>query len=273
MKPALLISAAMLALVGMAFGATKRDVPAKIEVQQVHKAKAKAATRAHVALPRLVLPNISALTKKMWKVDRSTLAVQQHKSATVLAFFDGKGKWIRATRHKKCSEVPWQRSCTVARATYRLHLAIGKVATRRLIYELPSTNDWVTAVQIAQRPYPGTSSPLMSISDREGGWGPWVWYHRACSNPPCLWHGYHVGNDYLGADTVGGWMQFRYSTFAPHWRAAEADLKRRGFLIPPMQMPPEGGPSKYAAWLSPLGQALTAGYMFYYGKQGCHWCL
>jgi len=260
-----------LLLVGVALGATKKDPPTRIEVKQATKAKG--SVKKAEAIRPLVLPNIHAVVKQMWKVDRKTLAVQQRKSATVLAFFDGKGRWLRAPRHKKCWEVPWQRSCTVARASYRLHEQIGRVTTMRLMHELPLTNDWLTAVQIVQRPYPGTYQPLHDLSDREGGFGPWVWYHGACSSPPCLWHGYHVGNDYLGADTVGGWMQFRYSTFAPYWRAAEADLKRRGYIIPQMEMPPEGGPSKYVAWLSPLGQALTAGYMFYYGKEGCHWCL
>jgi hypothetical protein len=225
-------------------------------------------------LAPLKLPNIAAMTKALWSADRTVLPKQATSSANVIRFWNGKGRWLRAPRHEKCAEVPWQRSCTVARASLRLHTALLNVAEKRLLYELPETNDWVTAVQIAQRPYPNTKWPLLALSDREGGWGPWVWYSGACGNPPCLWQGYHVGGDNVsGADTVGGWMQFRYSTFAPYWRQAQADLKRRGFLIPEIGMPPEGGPTKYAGWLSPLGQALTAGYMFYYHKQGCHWCI
>jgi hypothetical protein len=68
-------------------------------------------------------------------------------------------------------------------------------------------------------------------------------------------------------------MQFRYSTFAPYWRGAQKDLRSRGYTIPYLPMPAAGGNPEYAAWLSPLGQALTAGYMRYYGKDGCHWCL
>lgn len=132
---------------------------------------------------------------------------------------------------------------------------------------LPATNDWQTAVRIVQRVYPGTASWMLSISDREGGYGDWVWYRGI------HWHGYHIGNDFLGADTVGGWMQFRYSTFEPYWRAAQQDLRRRGFIIPELRMPAAGGDLKYLGWLNPLGQALTAGYMRYYGKDGCHWCL
>lgn len=132
---------------------------------------------------------------------------------------------------------------------------------------LPLTNDWQTAVRIVQRVYPGTAEWMLAISDREGGWGEWVWYGGG------HWTGHHIGNDFLGADTVGGNMQFRYSTFAPYWRQAQADLARRGFILPELKMPAAGGDPRYVGWLSPLGQALTAGYMRYTGKDGCHWCL
>jgi len=140
-------------------------------------------------------------------------------------------------------------------------------------HQIPLINDWRTAVRWVQRIYPGTEGWMLYISDREGGWGRPVWYSGACSDPPCYWRGYHVGNDYLGGDTVFGPMQFRFSTFEPYWRGAQKDLRSRGYIVPNIPMPPEGGPSRYAAWLSPLGQALTAGYMKYYGREGCHWCI
>lgn len=143
-----------------------------------------------------------------------------------------------------------------------LRAALGAVRQlrRELWRTLPDTNDWVMATTIAQRPYPGTQNWMLDISDREGGRGEWVWF----GGRP--WMGFHIGDDYLGADTVGGWMQFRYSTFAPYWRGAVKDLRRRGFHIPNLGR-------GYRPWLSPLGQALTAGYMRYYGRDGCHWCL
>ncbi len=135
-----------------------------------------------------------------------------------------------------------------------------KTEARDSFYRLPLTHDWRTSVRVVQRVYPGTDDWMLAISRREGGYGPWVWYGGR------RWQGYHVGNDFLGADTVGGWMQFRFSTFAPYWRGAVKDLRRRGFRIPELG-------SGYGPWLEPLGQALTAGYMRYYGKDGCHWCL
>lgn len=244
-----------------------------IEYEVPTAALKKTEIRKTAASKPLVLPNITALSVKLWKSDRDTLRPQLTRSTSVLKFWKSH-RWILAPNKEKCWEVPWQRSCTAGRASYRLHTALATIAERRLEYELPATNDWLTAVRIAQRAYPGTDSWMLYISDREGGWGPWVWFSGACTNPPCLWRGYHVGGDNVsGADTVGGPMQFRWSTFHPYWRAAKADLERRGFIIPEMKMPPEGGPAIYAPWLSPLGQALTAGYMKYYGKEGCHWCL
>lgn len=138
-------------------------------------------------------------------------------------------------------------------------------------HTLSGTNNWLAAMKIAQGPYPGTFDWLYAISDREGcirktmAECDWVWY----GGRP--WAGYHIGNDFLGADTVGGPMQFRFSTFEPYWRHAQEDLAKRGYIIP--QLPNYGGPAKYQPWISPLAQALTAGYMKYYGKEGCHWCL
>jgi len=214
----------------------------------------------------LRLPNIPKLVAQVRVADRASLSGQVAKARSVIAFFHTR-RWVAAPNKAKCWDVPWQRSCTVARAQLRLNHALAETAQYRLDHELPLINDWRTAVRWVQRIYPGTESWMLYISDREGGWGPWVWYGGR------HWSGYHIGNDFLGADTVGGWMQFRYSTFAPYWRAAQQNLKQRGYIVPNIPMPPQGGPTEYAGWLSPLGQALTAGYMRYYGKDGCHWCL
>lgn len=129
---------------------------------------------------------------------------------------------------------------------------------------LPATNDWVTAVRIVQRVYPGTESWLLSCSAAEGGHGEWVWYGGR------RWSGGHIGNDYLGMDTVGGWLQMRWSTFKPYWygywgaKGALADTRSRGFIVPNLG-------SGYGPWLRPLAQALTGGYMRFTGRDGHHW--
>lgn len=255
-----------LAVVVLAFTVVPAALPEANESPAVLSVKAK----TH-ALPPVVVPNVGEYVRRLQGAERSTVRTQLTASRNVIAFWENRGHWLRATRHAKCWDVPWQRSCTAARASYRLHTSLMRVAEKRLKWELPLTNDWVTAVRIAQRVYPGTDQWMLAISDREGGWGPWVWYSGSCGNPPCLWQGYHVGNDFLGADTVGGWQQFRFSTFAPYWRGAIKDLRSRGYIIP--KFPDRGGPAEYQPWLDPLGQALTAGYMRYYGKDGHHWDL
>jgi hypothetical protein len=261
--PAVCLASA--AFAGLALGQIPRaetsSSPAVLAVQQ-HR---QTAQRKQVPRP-LVLPNVNRELRKLQAADRTVQVRQMVASERVLRFWRNH-RWVLAPRHAKCWEVPWQRSCTVARASQRLHVALSARARYLVDHEIPLINDWRTAVRWVQRIYPGTESWMLSISDREGGWGPWVWYGGR------HWAGYHVGNDFLGADTVGGWMQFRYSTFAPYWRAAQQNLQDRGYIVPSIPMPPEGGPTEYAGWLSPLGQALTAGYMRFYGKDGCHWCL
>ncbi len=245
--------------------------------QQTYTVASTAQIRAATVFrpPPLVLPDIKARSWKLSRAEREWLAPQLKKSKQVIAFFENpKNRWLTAPRKAKCWEVPWQRTCTAARAKLRLHHALAEIAQYRLDHELPLINDWLTALRYVQRIYPGTYDRLLYLSDREGGWGPWIWYSGACSDPPCLWRGYHVGGDNVtGDDTVGGWMQFRYSTFAPYWRHTLADLKKRGYEVPRIPMPAAGGDPQYAAWLSPLGQALTAAYMHWSGRAGCHWCL
>jgi hypothetical protein len=108
---------------------------------------------------------------------------------------------------------------------------------------IPATNDWQTAVALVQRIYPGTAGWLLSISDREGGHGGFVMNHQGSG--------------------AGGWMQFMASTYYAHNDDAYADARRRGFIIDPSTN----------SWTHPLGQAITAGYMRYTGRDGCHWCL
>lgn len=108
---------------------------------------------------------------------------------------------------------------------------------------IPLTNDWQTSVRLVQRIYPGTSSWLLYISHREGGHGGFVMNHQGSG--------------------AGGWMQFMSSTYYAYNDAAFADARSRGFIVP----------SSANSWTHPLGQAITAGYMRFTGRDGCHWCL
>lgn len=108
---------------------------------------------------------------------------------------------------------------------------------------IPTTNDWRTAVALAQRVYPGTADWLLYISRREGGHGGFVMNHQGSG--------------------AGGWMQFMASTYYAHDQDAYADVARRGFIVD----------QSTNAWTHPLGQAIVAGYMRFTHQDGCHWCL
>jgi hypothetical protein len=110
-------------------------------------------------------------------------------------------------------------------------------------HTIPTTGDWQTSVRLVQRVFPGTSSWLLYISHREGGWGPFKM-------------------NYQGSG-CGGWMQFMPSTYWANSSAAFAAVRSRGYTVDPAN----------DDWRSPLGQAITAGYMKWAGREGCHWCL
>lgn len=171
-----------------------------------------------------------------------TTSNQLNHSRDVVRFFDNHA-WLRAPNQPNCTTVPWTRSCRIARRLYTQHTA-KVVRLERLLYrELPATNDWRTSVTLTQRIYPGTESWLLYISHREGGWGGFVMNHQGSG--------------------AGGWMQFMSSTFYAYMDSARRDVARHGFQVP----------ANVWTWTHPLGQALTAGYMRYTGRDGCHWCL
>lgn len=104
-----------------------------------------------------------------------------------------------------------------------------------------NTNDWKTAVRLTQKPFPGTSAWLMSCSSSEGGHGRFVMNHQGSG--------------------AGGWMQFMSGTFYAYVDDAFRSVRARGFKVHP----------RHRSWYSPLGQALTAGYMRFTGRSRGHW--
>lgn len=167
---------------------------------------------------------------------------QLRHSTNVIRFFDNH-QWMLAQRHSRCGTVAWSRTCAIARRVYKTHQIRAAKLKVALYRSLPYTNDWRTAVRLAQRVYPGTSDWLLFISHREGGYGGFVMNHQGSG--------------------AGGWMQFMSGTFYGYVGAARADFARRGFQVDPSVW----------VWTHPLGQALTAGYMRFTGRDGCHWCL
>ena len=114
-------------------------------------------------------------------------------------------------------------------------------------FVLTHTQNWTRAMRTAQRVFPGTYGWLETISNREC---------RACYTTTRF-----ICN-YQGSGACGP-MQFMSGTFYGYADDAKDWLDRRGYVTAPQTW----------TWSSQLGQALTAAYMRYTGRDGCHWCL
>lgn len=109
---------------------------------------------------------------------------------------------------------------------------------RQLAY---AERDWLAAVRLAGRVFPGTEGWLRSCSrpESEGGWGRWV-----------------PNSQGSGA---GGWLQFLSGTFYSNVDRAFAEA-RAVWRLPV--------PSRYRSWYSRVGQALTGASMLVHGQRG-----
>ena len=147
--------------------------------------------------------------------------------------------WPPGRKPRNCADARylasvWKVRAREARVSKQLWL---KEHTLRDFVVTPGNRAWQKAVEEAQRPYPGTSSWLLSCSDSEGGWGRWV--------PNSQGSG------------VGGWLQFMPSTFTRMFYAALEDVSARGFIVP----------HTAHSWYSPLGQALAGAWGISNGRR------
>lgn len=121
----------------------------------------------------------------------------------------------------------------------------GKSATtsKKVVY----THDFITATNIVGRYYGSNVRRwLINCSSSEGGHGGFVWY------------GHYDHPIYGYTTTPGGWMQFMGGTFYSNVDWAIRDARHRGLRISP----------KARSYYEPLGQAVTAGVMYYYHGSG-----
>lgn len=248
----------MVALVALAVGSSSAQVP-DISVKTPAPVPLVVRTEQVKSLPKLVLPDRKALLRALLRADRPAVAKQLVASQRVVRFFENPDRtWLRAPRQEKCWDVPWQRSCTVARHAYRLHLTLAVAARQRMWKELPTINDWVNAVHVAQRVFPNTESWLLSCSGAEGGHGRFVLYGGRAYYPGAeyarTFHGWMVGN----------WLQYMWPTFKGHYRHALDSLNARGYKV---DLPP---PSDVRAWRDPLAVALAGGWAILHGQRS-HW--
>jgi len=174
------------------------------------------------------------------------------------------GEWLklRGVHATHTSRAP--RSCPDAR--YLAQLAKRRSFAARRAYErwrdqrtlrdfafTDGARAWPRAVDEVQRVFPGTSGWLLSCSAAEGGHGRWVGYGG---------QGYSAW--LRDSDTVGGPLQFRYSTFKGMFRRGAEYAQAKGFRIPQFA-------DYTTAWRSALGQALAGGWARYTGNDSSHW--
>lgn len=149
------------------------------------------------------------------------------------------GVWIERTQAAKRSYRRWLRERTLRDFTFK-----------------PDYPAWRNAVEEVQRVFPGTEGWLLSCSAAEGGHGRWVGYG---------------GQDYStwlrDSDTVGGPLQFRWSTFKGMYRHGLEYVLGRGFRVPEHLKDPDND----VTWRSALGQAIAGGWARYTGNDNSHW--
>ncbi|MBA3565222.1 MAG: hypothetical protein H0W31_00015 [Actinobacteria bacterium] len=143
---------------------------------------------------------------------------------------------------------------------YHARLALERFQERRYVLRDYAYYDggraWLRAVDEVQRVFPGTSGWLISCSAAEGGHGRWVGYGG---------QGYSTW--LRDSDTVGGNLQFRFSTFRGMYRRALDHLRSRDFKVPEHLR----DPGDDVAWRSALGQALAGGWARWSGNDDSHW--
>ena len=162
-----------------------------------------------------------------------------------------RGKTCRWARY---AADEWQARARSAKRTLTRHLSLVSQLTLEDFAFAPGNHAWRRAVREVQRVFPGTESWLLSCSAAEGGHGRWVGYSGVAYS---TW--------LRDSDTVGGPLQFRFSTFTGMFRRGAEHARERGFRLPSHLS------DSTTAWRSALGQAIAGGWARYTGNDDSHW--
>lgn len=128
-----------------------------------------------------------------------------------------------------------------------------RLRTLQAARTIVETNDWLTAVRIVQRFYPGSEWWLVSCSRSEGGHGAWKFRNDVGALTPAR---------LLDPPNVpGGPMQYFASTWRTDFNAAVQDLARRHVKVPRSAF----------SWFSPLGQAIAGGWAYGHARPSGKW--
>ena len=146
----------------------------------------------------------------------------------------------------------WAKRAFQSRRKTERHLSVLSQLTLKDFPFAPGNHAWHRAVREVQKVFPGTDSWLLSCSAAEGGHGRWVGYS-----------GVSYSTWLRDSNTVGGPLQFRFSTFTGMYRRAVDHVTAKGYRVPRMD--------ETSAWRSALGQALAGGWARYTENDNSHW--
>lgn len=113
-------------------------------------------------------------------------------SQDVLRFFDNRA-WMRATRQEKCWEVPWSRTCSIARKAYAWHSRRVVRLNERLEYLEVRSLYSMSPSQAICHVFGGYCSQALRVASCESGW-------RTTA----------VNGQYLGMFQMGNYARSRY---------------------------------------------------------------
>lgn len=116
---------------------------------------------AIVAMVCLIFIIAAATTAQAAPTSKTQLELRLHKSESVVRFFKNH-IWLLATRSERCSDVPWTRSCKIARRVYAHHKARVEKLRRQL-------DPYLAERQAALAWW--ESSGAQCVKSKEGGWG------------------------------------------------------------------------------------------------------
>lgn len=169
-------------------------------------------------------------------------------------------RWQEARSGSLADRTPVVRGKSCHWARYAASEWVARTAAARRAYarwereRLLDARTWLEAVREVQRVFPGTEGWLLSCSEAESNHYEWVGYG---GQPYSTW--------LRDSDTVGGYLQFRYSTFKGMFRRGAEYAVARSFRLPAELR------DTTAAWRSALGQAIAGGWARYTGEDDQHW--
>lgn len=219
----------------------------------VHSAKGSGAEGARTQSPKSTPAALTAAPEHCLSAQGAIRFYRSRTNAWRARFsdrFPDRIKWPTCFLARRAA-AEWMARASSARRSYeRWH----EKHTLRDFPFSPGGRAWHRAVRESQKVFPGTESWLLSCSAAEGGWGRWVGYA-----------GVSYSDSLRDSDTVGGPMQYRFSTFTGHMRRALEYVRDKHYFVPRALY------DQTNAWTSALGQALAAGWARYTGNDNSHW--